>query len=81
MKRTVELDTLEIADRLNDLSGQAAVIAAAVSSLNGHPQVEGGIVTLAWELHDSIRAISEKMHPDPDEAEPGKNRSKERKAA
>ena len=68
MKRTVELDDVEIADKLNDLSKKAAVIAAAVTSLRDlHPDVVTGIERMAWDLHDSIDSISEQVHPEQEE--------------
>jgi hypothetical protein len=64
MKSAVELDIVEIADQLNNLSDKAAVMAAAVAGLNGlHPAVENGLEKLAWEIHDAISAISARVLP------------------
>jgi hypothetical protein len=67
MKRTVELNTGEIADRLNDLKQLASVIAVAVVGIHGDRELSDGISQLAYELGERIEEISEAIHPEPDE--------------
>jgi hypothetical protein len=59
MRRTVE--TLRLADRLNDIAGKAHVLGLAIAGLETD---EGGTVeNLAYELEGSIRAITHELHP------------------
>lgn len=64
MKRKTELNTVDVADRLNELARRASVIAVAVGALGAQPEVESGLQDLAWSLRDGIREISNEVHPD-----------------
>ena len=61
MKRTVELDTVEIADELNNLAEDATVIALAV--IGSEESRLDPLARLAYELSDKIRAVSDKVLP------------------
>ena len=60
----MELNTGEIADRLNDLKQLAGVIAVAVVGIHGDRELADGISQLAHELGERIEEISEETHPE-----------------
>jgi|GEM_PF-2919577 hypothetical protein len=62
MKHAVELDTLDIVDRLDKLRLKAAALATGICGA-GHDDASGGLEYIAWELHDELDKISDEIHP------------------
>jgi hypothetical protein len=65
MKRTVELDTINIADRLDTLSRKAAAIAVAMIGVKESraPLAISGLCDLAWDISAEARSISAAVVP------------------
>jgi hypothetical protein len=72
MKRTVELDTMDVADRLNVLVDEAEMIAMAVSGMRTLGSLPGseGVIRRAWAMHDELGKLSETIRPQAEVTEP-----------
>jgi len=60
-----DLDTVDIADRLDHLSGLAAMLAVAIRGLFDSPsaQAADAIVFTAWDTSEKLTDISGILHP------------------
>ncbi|MGD0533486.1 MAG: hypothetical protein ABSA62_14800, partial [Methyloceanibacter sp.] len=63
MKHAVELDTLDIVDRLNNLTRKAAALAAGILGFEGQEDAPGGLQDIALEIHDELERLSDEIHP------------------
>jgi hypothetical protein len=63
MKKTVELDTLDICDRLQDLSGQLRVLALACNSLGDTNSAR--VANMIFDVASLIHDIGDEVHPSP----------------
>jgi hypothetical protein len=67
MKRTPKLNTVEIADKLNELAADAAMIALAAERLFKSYGNRGtsGMVRRAYAIHDELADLSHTICPPP----------------
>ena len=61
MKRT-ELDTINICDRLHDLSGELRVMALACNALEGDED-SGLVANMLFDMAQKVHDIGDEVHP------------------
>jgi hypothetical protein len=66
MKRTIELDTVDLADRLIDIRNKVACADSAVKGFRDgiDDHALSGLRDLLFEVEESLVAISKEVHPE-----------------
>jgi hypothetical protein len=62
MKRTVELDTIEISDRLSKVRGRLHIARLACDGLGGDDGGGSLIASMISEIEEELKEISRKVH-------------------
>jgi hypothetical protein len=63
MKRTVEMDTDEISDRLSKVRGRLHIARLACDGLGGDDGGGSLIASMIFEIEEELKEISRKFHP------------------
>ncbi len=64
MKRTVELDTVEIADKLGELASKVSMLGLAANGMDCFSDGGGGVIAnFAFEIKGEIEEIAREVHP------------------
>ena len=64
MKHTVELDTVEIADKLGQLASKVKLLALAANGIEDFNDNGGPVLAnFAFEIEHEIKAIADEVHP------------------
>jgi|GEM_PF-5287210 len=62
-----DLNTVNVADQLHDITSQLIIVEAAIDGLHiGDPQAYGLYLVIRRQI-DHIKAISAQIHPEPEE--------------
>jgi hypothetical protein len=64
MLQAVELDTLDICDRLQNLSGQLRVLAIACNALEGDED-SGLVANMIFDIASKVHDMGNEVHPSP----------------